>query len=58
MIEVRETHPDELQHFCKLDQDPDAREHINISTLQQHQQEFARAGIVYLSIYANPDVAG
>jgi RimJ/RimL family protein N-acetyltransferase len=58
MIEVRESRPDELQHFCELDQDPDAREHINVSTLLQHQQEFARADIVYLSIYANAELAG
>jgi hypothetical protein len=58
MIEVPRSRPDELQHFYDLDQDPDAREHINRSTLQQHQQEFARADIVYLSIYANTEVAG
>lgn len=58
MIEVRESKSDELMSFSEWDSNPDASEHITEFSLQQHQREFARSDIVYLSIYADGELAG
>jgi len=58
MIEIRESRSNELRRFSELDQDPDTREHITTSSLQQHRRAFARNDIVYLSIYSESELAG
>ena len=50
MIEVRPTPLEELALFCRMEQDADTRDHITPQTLNQHQHEFKRDDIVYLSI--------
>ncbi len=58
MIEIRESENGELERFCQMERAADTREYITVSTLQQHRQEFARADIVYLSIYSDDALAG
>ncbi|RZV48875.1 MAG: N-acetyltransferase [Pseudomonadales bacterium] len=58
MIELRDTVADELATFCEMDRDADTREHITLYSLKEHQREFERADIVYLSIYAASKLAG
>ena len=41
-----------------MDRDPDTREHITLYSLAEHQAEFVRDDIVYLSIYANNALSG
>ncbi len=58
MIRVSESHDDELEKFSEMDLDPGTSEHITVSSLQQHQQAFARDDIVYLSIYRDAGLVG
>jgi RimJ/RimL family protein N-acetyltransferase len=50
MIEVRPTPPEELALFCRMEQDEGTRDHITPQSLSQHEHEFKRDDIVYLSI--------
>ena len=58
MIELRESRTAELPAFCIMERDSDTRDHITVNTLGEHQREFARDDIVYLSIYADAQLAG
>ena len=49
-ISLRRTEASELAGFVVLEQDIDAAAHILPTTLQQHQAQFARDDIVYLTI--------
>lgn len=58
MTELREMRADELTALTAMDRDGDTREHITVYSLEEHQREFARDDIVYLSIVADGELAG
>jgi len=57
-IKLREARPDELLSFQQMDQDRDTRDHITRYTLAEHEREFARTDIVYLSICRDSRLVG
>ena len=57
-ITLRATSIDELVGFTRLEQDADAARYILPTSLQQHQQQFARDDIVYLTIELAGETCG
>ena len=58
MIELRPSLSAELANFSAWEQDEDSRDYVTPYTLEQHQLEYARDDIVYLSIYDGESLAG
>ena len=58
MIELREMRNDELEALGAMDRDGNTPSHITVYSLEEHQREFARDDIVYLSIYQDDRLAG
>ena len=58
MIEVSEMQAGELQFFCSMEQDADVAPNILPYSVEQHQAEYNRDDIVYLTIHDNHELAG
>ncbi len=57
-IRLRATRMSELAGFTALEQDPEAAAYILPTTLQQHQAQFERDDIVYLTIECDGKACG
>jgi RimJ/RimL family protein N-acetyltransferase len=55
---LRESRPDELEIFCRMEQDADIADFILPYTLQQHIAEYLRQETLYLSIVDGESLLG